>query len=367
MTVAADSRGCPSESGAESPQSISGVHSAQNLAQAVEVENVCEGVFLHDSGRKRGLLALHCEDLLLHCVSGNQSIRHHGLGLPDAVRAVDGLRFHRGIPPRVAQDYVTRRGQIQPKARRFQRKQKHRFRFVRLEFIHEFCAILGLPREHQMLDSRGDETGTNEFEQAHELAEDEHLLALVAELFEALKQRVKFCTRHFRMSFADQCGVTANLAKPEQTGEDVEAHSVERFVGLDAEELSAGAFQFRIVEQTLWSFKIDDDFVFGARRKFGGDLGFRAAQEEVTHAAVQTRRRSGVFDRVLTAERRLRAEQTGLREGEQAPQIEQPVFDWRAGEREPMGRVKGTSDDRGLARGIFDELRFVEYDRVPSV
>ena len=50
----------------------------------------------------------------------NQAIRIHGAGLPNAMRTINRLRFHRRVPPRIVEDDVTGFGQVQPRASRAQ-------------------------------------------------------------------------------------------------------------------------------------------------------------------------------------------------------------------------------------------------------
>lgn len=66
-------------------------------------------------------------------------------------------------------------------------------------------------------------------------------------------------------------------------------------------------------------------------------------------------------------ERGLAAEEAGLGEGEEAPEIEEAVFDGSAGEDEAVGGAEGAGGGRGGAGGVFDVLAFVEDDGVPSL
>src|ERR1043166_4819548 len=58
----------------------------------------------------------------------------------------------------------------------------------------------------------------------------------------------------------------------------------------------------------------------------------------------------------------LRAEITGLDEIDNAPQVEEPVFQRRAGKREPLVGPQLLHRLRDLRRRVLDELRFVEHD-----
>jgi len=63
-----------------------------------------------------GLLQLY--DLVFHRVAANDPICHHAASLTNAMRPVDRLSLHRWIPPRVKDEHVVRRRQIQAVAAR---------------------------------------------------------------------------------------------------------------------------------------------------------------------------------------------------------------------------------------------------------
>ena len=86
--------------------------SAQNLSQAVEVEDFGEALFLHHGGGEGGFFFLEGADFLLDRIGGEQPIGDHGARLADAVRAIYRLRFDGGIPPRVAENDVAGGGEI---------------------------------------------------------------------------------------------------------------------------------------------------------------------------------------------------------------------------------------------------------------
>ena len=116
----------------------------------------------------------------------------------------------------------------------------------------------------------------------------------------------------------------------------MEADGVERLGRLDSEEVGAGAFELGVVEAALFAFEFDDDFVLGARGEVGRGLGFGAAEEEVADAAVEAGERCRVGFVILTAEGGLVAEEAGLGEGEEAPEVGEAVFDGRAGQDNPV-------------------------------
>jgi hypothetical protein len=92
---------------------------------------------------------------------------------------------------------------------------------------------------------------TDDFQQSDKLAEHERLVAFLAQFLDALEEGVEFRAGQRGVRRIDQRGMTADLAQPQEAREDVEAHFVERAIGLDAEELGARALEFRVVKLPL--------------------------------------------------------------------------------------------------------------------
>ena len=141
-------------------------------------------------------------------------------GLADAVGAINGLVFHRGIPPRIAKYYgfhsqiarmrpmarkeqgrprpeaseargggapapcsrrcsssvtvkvvydVARRREVQPESARAERNEEHRRGFGLLEILHECAVLLGVAGEQKMLPLPPADPAADDFE---------HLLSL---------------------------------------------------------------------------------------------------------------------------------------------------------------------------------------------
>ena len=128
-------------------------------------------------------------DFFLHRVSRDQAVGHHLVFLADAVRAVDGLRFDGGIPPRVEEDDVARGGQVQAGAGGFEREQENGDRRVGLEFIDEGLAVFRLAGEEEVRDAAGGEFDADEFQHRDELGEDQNFVPLGHEGFEGVEER----------------------------------------------------------------------------------------------------------------------------------------------------------------------------------
>ncbi len=61
------------------------------------------------------------------------------------------------------------------------------------------------------------------------------------------------------------------------------------------------------------------------------------------------------------------AEQAGIEEIEEAPEIAGAVFHWGASQRNASGCNQALHGSRAGAAGVFDGLRFIEDDDAPGV
>ena len=90
---------------------------------------------------------LQLEHFFFDRVLGDQAIREDLAGLADAVGAVDGLRFDRGVPPGIEQEDVIGRGQIQAEAAGFQADEEQLAVRIVLELLDARLAIAGFAVE----------------------------------------------------------------------------------------------------------------------------------------------------------------------------------------------------------------------------
>ncbi len=108
----------------------------------------------------------------------------------------------------------------------------------------------------------------------------------------------------------------------------------------------------------------------GALGQLLGDVFLGAAQHEGLQARAQRGGRAlvAVADRQLEAapERRLRAEQPGLDEAEDRPQVAQRVLDRRTGHREPVVGLQAAHDLGDLRGRVLRVLRLVEHQRAEA-
>ena len=124
--------------------------SRQDSAQAVKVQDAREALLLHHRGGERGFLFLQGADFFLDGVPGDQAVGHHLVLLANAVGAVDGLRLHRRVPPRVEEHDVARGGEVEARARGLELKQENRNGRVGLKLVHQRLPVFGLAREQQV-------------------------------------------------------------------------------------------------------------------------------------------------------------------------------------------------------------------------
>src|SRR5438105_262579 len=143
---------------------------------------------------------------------------------------------------------------------------------------------------------------------------------------------------------------------------------VEFLLSLDTQEHQLGALEFRAVEHLLFAFHLANQLFLDAIGKVLGNLTFGAAQQKWADTGRQTAARKRILLRLVTTrEVRAIAEHTGHSEGKNAPEIEQSIFDRRAGQRETMFGLKRARDLRGLRIGVFDILRLVENCDLPGM
>ena len=82
------------------------------------------------------LVFCNSQNLLFNGVPRNQPVGEDLSRLADAVRAVDGLRFHRRIPPGIEKEHVLGGGEVQAQAAGFQADQEKPAIRVVLEAFH---------------------------------------------------------------------------------------------------------------------------------------------------------------------------------------------------------------------------------------
>ena len=306
-------------------------------------------------------------DFLLDRALHQQPVGIHRLALADAVRAVDGLVFHGGIPPRIEEHDVARGGEIQAEAAGAQRDEEDGAALRGLEVLHQRPAILGRTGEEKVTPVALHDLRLDEGEHFHELREDEDLVAFLHERLDHVHQRVEF--RAFRLLAlrSDERGMAADLPQAQQRGQDVEARFIELRIGLDVQQREARALEFGAVERGLFAVEFAEEILLDALGEVLGDLAFRAAQDEGPHPRGEPAAGEGIAALVeVLREVSAPPEHAGHGEGHDAPEIEQAVLDRCAAECQAVRGLQGAGGARGLGLGVLDVLRLVEDDGVPG-
>ena len=114
---------------------------------------------------ERALSLLEAEHALLDAAGDDQVVDEDGARLPDAVRAIGGLRLRGGVPPRVVVDHRVGARQVQARAARLQADEKD-VGVAALERVDRALAVLRRARERDVSDARVARPWRNEREHA---------------------------------------------------------------------------------------------------------------------------------------------------------------------------------------------------------
>ena len=281
------------------------------------------------------------------------------------MRAVDGLRLDRRVPPRVEQHHVARRRQVEPGAAGLERDQEHAWPGFVLERRHQLVAFPTRAGEHVVRDATMDEACAQALETLHELREHQHLLALIVQRLDELPERVELAGAG-GVRGARERGMAADLAQARELGEDRDLPALQALhVHRHGRDHVARLAHLGQVQLALQGLQVAIEALFDALGKVARDLALQAPHEHRPHArreqATHERWRIGAL--VATPELLLGAEQAGVHERHDAPQVERAVLERRAGERQAMPRTqlaRGLTDRR---HRVLDVLRLVQHGR----
>src|SRR5438876_376995 len=81
--------------------------------EIIQREHAGEVVFTEDVFGKGALLLLKLSNFFFDALLHEQTVGDHVARLADAMGAVDGLGFDGGIPPRIVEHDVARRGEVE--------------------------------------------------------------------------------------------------------------------------------------------------------------------------------------------------------------------------------------------------------------
>jgi hypothetical protein len=162
--------------------------------------------------------------------------------------------------------------------------------------------------------------------------------------------------------------VAGGLAQAQQQLEGLEGVGA---AGEQGDQVGVGGQAQAVVDAALLRVEDDAQDQLGARRELGGDLGLAAAQHERAQLGLQLGggahvaglERAGVAGQELLAP----AEQAGVEEVREGPQLEQAVLDRGAGEGDAPLRLQRERGGGGGGGRLFDRLGLVEHDGVPRL
>ena len=251
-----------------------------------------------------------------------------------------------------------------PPAFRLIRNRPHRR--IGLKPVHRRLPILRPPVEVLVDDAGLVEARAQQREQAGELREDQRLVPFLPHFGELRQQRVELRGRHVLVPRIDQPGMARRLAQAQQRLEHVHLRLLQPVARDAPEQRRPIVVPQLVVQLALHPTQIAVQRQLGARRQLRRHLRLRAPQDERTDAAREDLDRAAVLLRgrpAMPREGGRGAEQAGVQELEQAPQLAEMVLDRRAAQRQPVLRA---NQPRGLRRRrvrVLDRLRLVE-DRV---
>ena len=117
----------------------------------------------------------------------------------------------------------------------------------------------------------------------------------------------------------------------------METEFIQLLAGLDVEQHLLRPFELRLVKGFLRAFQFAVQFLLHPIRQIGRYLGLGAAQKERADSRAETPLGQHVAGLIKALdELGPIAQHAGHGEGHQTPEVEQPVLDGRAGERQPI-------------------------------
>jgi hypothetical protein len=280
------------------------------------------------------------------------------------VGTVDGLGFDSGIPPGIIEHDVTCGGEIEAGAGGPEAQEKKGGVGIVLERVDHVLALFGLAGQDVSGNLAVAALFFQKLKHLDELAEDKNLLAFSEERFEQLEKGVGFSRGGI---VADQLGVATDLAQTSERGQDVHFAFGEALFLDGFKDLITAAAQFREVKFSLRVAQFAVAPFLDAFGEIFGDLSFEAAEHEGAQfggepAAGNFLGPSVVIPAgfVILAEVVLFAEIGRLDEINDAPEVEESVFERSASESETLSGAKLFDGEGDLGAGIFNELGFVQ-------
>ncbi len=233
------------------------------------------------------------DDLFFDGSFGDETIDRNRASLPDAVGAVRGLIFGRGIPPGVHVDDVVGGGEIESETSGFEGNQKD-VTFSALKSIDGFLAFFRWGGAIEILvgDAVAIQLCTNEGEVIDKLTEDEDFVSTGEDLVDGLGKGGEFGSADRVSDLGiDEAGVAAGAAEPGEFGEDLEGFFpgvvFGLFGGVPGREFLDGAAPERFVKGGFFFAEFDAEIDLGPGGQVAQDAGLEATQEKGLDEASQ--------------------------------------------------------------------------------
>ena len=307
------------------------------------------------------------DDLLLDRVGGDEAVDRDRAGLADAVGAVGGLVLHRRVPPGVHVDHVVGGREVQAEAAGLERDQEQ-VALAILEGVDPLLAGLGRGRAVQVLvaDALLVQVLAEQAQVVHELGEDQGLVLVFEQLVHQLGEGFELgagqaAVRH------DEPGVAAAAPQLHQFRQDLDVGLAGGHVPHAFEPLQ-GPLAEGFVQGPLFGTQFHQTHRLGARRQVFEHLRLGPPENEGLDEGLEDV--AGVLvaldldgpDEPLV-EAFLGAEQAGIDEAEQIPELREPVFDGRARADHAKAAHQAHGGGGPLRGGVLDHLGLVQDDR----
>ena len=289
------------------------------------------------------------------------------LVLTDPVGPVDGLGLGGRVPPGVEDVDVVGLGQRQPHAAGLEADQEHRSG-TPAEGVDHRLAVPGAPVEVDRGDPLGRESVADPAEERGERAEDQRLVALGRHLGQLVDEQVDLGRADPVVLGVDQGGVESELAQLGERTEDGYPVVVE--VVDQAEDPLALLGQVGVVDLAVARPEVDRDDLLLLGRQVCGDELLGATEHERPDPAAEPVE-GGLVALLLdrprdhVAKTPGRGVEAGSSDGQQGPQLHQPVLEGRPGDGEAEVGIEDADGGVGLALVVLDLLGLVEHDTAP--
>ena len=283
--------------------------------------------------------------------------------------AAAGLVFGGGVPPRVHNDHVVGRRQVQAKATGFEADQKH-LALALLKGRHALAALGRGGGAVQVLKghAQGLEPLGQQRQVVGELTEHQRFVLAGHQLLHQALELFDLGARQAHLGH-HQARVAGGAAQLHELGQHAHLRAFFVFGGLG--HFFAGLAAQRLLQAALGlagHHQVDD---LGARRQVLQHLGLGAAQQKGRDDAAQPLAHGGVllaFNGAGKAllELRLRAQQAGVEQAHQRPQLRQAVFNGCARQRQPEVGLQLAHHLRALGVGVLERLGLVHHQAGPA-